>query len=106
MPTKGLVPSKPSVSGLEPGIVFVLPAGDGLLLPVLWDRHVSGVHWGGARRTPHSPPQGCGGAAQGLTPGPVGRRQQKVHTPPPGSPLAVMHEAWPPYLLSPWVHAI
>lgn len=85
MPGKGLVPGQPTVRGLEPGLVFVLPAGDGLLLPVLRDRHVSGVHRGGARGTPHRAPQGCGGATQGLAPGPVGRRQQKVHTPPPGS---------------------
>ena len=77
-----------SVTGTKPGIALVSPAGDGLLLPVLRDRHVSGVHGGGARGTPHSPPQGRGGAAQGLTPGPAGRCQQKVCIPLPGSCLA------------------
>ena len=83
-------PSAWSVLGQWPrtGTTLVSSAGDGLLLPVLRDRHVSGVHGGGARRAPHRAPQGRGGAAQGFAPGAAGRRQQKVCTPPSAPRLA------------------
>ena len=57
------------------------PAGDGVLLRVVRDGHVSGLHGGGAPRARHRPPTGRPGAAQGGAEGPAGRHPWQVGPP-------------------------
>ncbi len=59
---------------------FLSPsAGDGVLLRVLWNGHVFGMHRRRAQRTCDRSTAGCSGAAQSCTEEPAGRYSQQVH---------------------------
>ncbi len=54
-------------------------AGDGVLLRVLWNGHVFGMHRRRAQRTRDCSSAGCSGAAQSCTEEPAGCYSQQVH---------------------------
>lgn len=61
------------------GLLTGAPAGDGVLLRVVWDGHVPGLHGGGTPGTCDRSTAGCSGAAQSRAEEPAGCNSQQVH---------------------------